>query len=318
MRIPLFECALCAVAVASATQACAQNYPSRPVRIVASAAGGGSDLVTRAIAQKLSAQLGQSVIVDNRGGGVIPGQIVSLAPADGYTLLYYGSALWVSPLMRDETPYDVQRDFAPITLAVSSPNIMAVNPAVPANSVKEFIALAKAKPGVLNYGSGSPGTANHLAVELFKSMTGTNIVAIPHKGAGPAVISLLGNQVQMMIAPDSALSAHIKLNRLRALGVTSAKRSPQYPDLPVIAEAVPGYEFTTIWGIFAPVKTPKPILERINREIVSALNSAEMKPILARAGVDVVASTPAQLAAAVKEDIVRLGKVIKDANIREQ
>jgi tripartite-type tricarboxylate transporter receptor subunit TctC len=220
--------------------------------------------------------------------------------------------------MRDDVPYDVRRDFAPITVMVSAPNIMVVNPSVPANLVKEFIALAKSKPGVLNYGSAALGTANHLAVELFKSMTGTDIVPIPHKGAGPAVISLLANQVQMMIVPAGGMAPHIKAGRLRALGVTSVRRSPQYPDLPVISDSVPGYEYMTIWGIFAPAKTPKPILDRLNREIVIALNSPEVKSKVTDVGIDVVASTPQQLAAAVQRDIVRLGKVIKDANIREQ
>ena len=295
-----------------------QTYPVRPIRIVASAAGGGSDFVTRTIAQKVSLQVEQPVIVDNRGGGSIPGQIVATAPGDGYTLLYYGSTLWISPLMRDDVPYNVQRDFAPITLAVSSANIMVVTPSLPVNSVKEFIALAKAKPGVLNYGSAAAGTANHLSVELFKSMTGTDIVRIPHKGSGPAVISLLANQVQMMIAAEGGLAPHVKAGRLRALGVTSVKRSPLYPDLPAISESVPGYEYTSIWGIFAPGKTPKPIVDRLNREIVTALNSTDVKAKVNSAGIEVVAGTPEQLAAAVKQDVVRLGKVIKDNNIREQ
>ena len=318
IRWTITVCAVSTLAGAWGAAYGQQTYPARPIRIVASAAGGGSDFVTRTIAQKLALQVGQPVIVDNRGGGSIPGQIVSRAAADGYTLLYYGSTLWISPLMRDDVPYNVQRDFAPITLAVSSANIMVVNPSVPAKSVKEFIALAKAKPGVLNYGSAAAGTANHLSVELFKSMTGTDIVRIPHKGSGPAVISLLGNQVQMMIAAEGGLAPHIKAGKLRALGITSAKRSPLYPDLPAISESVPGYEYTSIWGIFAPAKTPKPVVDTLNREIVIALNSPEVKSKVNGQGIDVVASTPEQLAAAVKQDIVRLGKVIKDNNIREE
>jgi tripartite-type tricarboxylate transporter receptor subunit TctC len=186
------------------------------------------------------------------------------------------------------------------------------------NSVKEFIALAKSKPGALNYGSASSGTSNHLAVELFKSMTGTQIVRIPHKGSGPAIISLLANQVQMMIAAEGGLVPHIKAGRLRALGLTSAKRSPLYPDLPVIAESVPGYEYTAIWGIFAPAKTPKTIINRLNHEIVTALNSPEVKSKINNAGTDVVGSTPEQFAAAVKRDIATLGKVIKDNHIRAE
>lgn len=305
------------LAVCSGSVSAQQDFPARPIRMLASAPGGGADFAARAIAQKLSTQVGQPVIIDNRGGGHIPGQIVSKAPADGYTLLYYGTTFWISPLMRDDVPYNVQRDFAPITLSVSASNMMAVHPSVPANTVKEFIALAKAKPGVLNYGSASAGTSNHLAVELFKSMTGTDIVRIPHKGAGPALISLIANQVQMMIAAEGGVAPHVKGGRLRALAMTSAKRSPLYPDLPVIAETVPGYEFTGLWGIFAPARTPKPVIDKLNREIVIALNSPEVKPKVGEVGLTVVASTPEQLAAAVKADVVRLGKVIKDNNIRE-
>ena len=311
-------CALCILAGAWDAAYGQQAYPARPIRLLASSAGGGSDFVSRTMAQKLALQVGQPVIIDNRGGGSIPGQIVAKAPADGYTLLYYGTTFWISPLMRDDVPYDVERDFAPIALTASAPNMMVVHPSLPTGSVKEFIALAKAKPGVLNYGSASAGTANHLAAELFKSMTGTNIVRIPHKGSGPAIISLMANEVQMMIAAEGSVTPHIRAGRLRALGLTSKKRSPQYPELPVVAETVPGYEFTALWGVFAPAKTPKSVIEKLNREIVIALNSQEVKSKVTDVGVNVEARTPEQLAAAVKGDIARLGKVIKDNNIREQ
>jgi len=297
----------------------AQNYPTHPIRIVASAAGGGSDAITRLIAQGVSPALGQGVVVDNRGGGVIPGEIVAKSAPDGYTLLYYGSALWLSPLMRDHAPYDVLRDFAPVTLAISAPSILVANPLLPVNSVTDLIALAKAKPGTLNYGSGSAGVSNHLAAELFKSMAGVDIVRIPHRGSGPAMISLFANQVQIVFAAIAGATPHVKQGRLKALGITSAKRSPQFPDLPTIAESgLPGYEFTSIWGVFAPANTPRPIVERLNREIVLVLNRPDVKDKAVASGVDVVASTPAQLTAGIKADITRLGKVIKDANIREE
>lgn len=311
--------ATCAIGIAASGAASGQAFPTHPIRIVASAAGGGSDFMTRLLAQGLSPALGQSVIVDNRGGGSIPGDIVSKAPPDGHTLLYYGSAFWLSPLMRDHVPYDVARDFAPISLIISAPSILVAHPSLPVSSAKELIALAKTKPGALNYGSASAGASNHLAAELFKNMAGVDIVRVPHRGSGPAIISLLGNQVQILFGAIGGVAPHVKQGRLKALGITSAERTPQFPDLPTIASTgLPGYEFTSIWGMFAPAKTPRAIIDRLNKEITQVLRSPDVKEKATAAGDDIVASTPAQFAAAVQSDIVRLGKVIKDAHIREE
>ncbi len=311
--------ATCAIGIAASGAASGQAFPTHPIRIVASAAGGGSDFMTRLIAQGLSPALGQSVIIDNRGGGSIPGEIVSKAAPDGHTLLYYGSAFWLSPLMRDHVPYDVARDFAPISLIISAPSMLVAHPSLPVSSAKELIALAKAKPGALNYGSASAGASNHLAAELFKNMAGVDIVRVPHRGSGPAIISLLGNQVQILFGAIGGVAPHVKQGRLKALGITSAERTPQFPDLPTIASTgLPGYEFTSIWGLFAPAKTPRPVIDRLYREIAKVLNAPEVKEKATAAGDDIIASSPEQFAAAVKSDIVRLGKVIKDAHIREE
>ena len=296
--------------------ACAQNYPSKPVRIVTTETGTGNDLVARLIAPYMSAALGQQVVVDNRG--LLAIDIVVKSSSDGYTLLSYGPPLWLTPFMRTVT-YDPLKDFVPITLAGSAPNIMVVHPSLPVKSVRDLVALAKARPGDLNYSSSSTGATPHLAAELFKSMTGVNIVRIAYKGSGQAVTALLGGEVQIMFPNAGAVTPFLKSTRLRPLAITTARPSALGPGLPTMAEAgVPGYESASPFGFFAPAGTPALLIERINREIVTALNRPDVTERLFNMGVEVIASTPAELAGTVKLEMAKWGKLIRDSGIREE
>jgi tripartite-type tricarboxylate transporter receptor subunit TctC len=294
---------------------CGQGYPNKPIRIVTSEAGGGSDFAARPIAQGLSVPLSQTVIVDNRPG-IIAIETVAKAPPDGYTLILYGQVIWITPLLQ-KTTYDVVRDFSPITMVASSPNLVVVHPSLPVTSVKELIALAKAKPGELNYGGGGAGASTHLAPELFKAMAGVNIVYVPFKGVGPALNALIAGEVQLMFSTAGSLVPHIKAGRLRALAVTSAQPSALTPGLPTVAASgVPGYESVSSLGILAPAQTPEPIINRLNQEVVRVLNQPDLKAKFLNSGIEVVASSPAQLAATMKSEMTVMGKVIKDAGIK--
>ena len=294
-----------------------QNYPNKPIRILTAAPGGGLDFAARLVAQGISGSLAQQVIVDNRGGPFRPGEIVANAPRDGYTLLVGSNNLWLSQFIQSNVPYDAIRDFSPITTVARSPSFLVVHPSVPVKSVKDLIALAKTRPGKLNYASGITGGADHLAAELFKAMAGVDIVRIAYKGAGPATIDLLGGQVQLQFGTGGAVAPHIRANKLRALAVTSAKPSVVFPDLPTVAETVPGYESVQIVGVWAPAKTPATIINRLNREIAKAAASADMKEKFLSSGVEVASSAPEQFATIIKSDMVKWSKLIKDAGIRE-
>ena len=303
-----------------ADTASGQNYPSKPIRIVTAATGGSGDILARLIGHGLAVNLGQQVLVDNRGGlGDIAAEVVAKAPPDGYALLIYASIIWLAPYLRDNVAWDPLRDYAPITLATSSPNILLVHPAVAANSVQELIALAKAKPGQLNYATGGSGSSNHLAMELFKSMTGVNIVRIPYKGSGPAVNALVAGEVQVLFATPASVTAQIKSGRLRALAVTSPQPSKLFPGLTTVAASgLPGYDSQSIFGIWVPAKTPAPIVGRLNQEIVRVLNEPDVKEKLFISGVETVGSSPEQFLAVMKSEMARMGKVIKDAGIHEE
>ena len=305
--------------VLTASVACGQGYPSKPIRIVTAEPGGGSDFAARLIAQGLTGSLGQQVVVDNRGGSVvIAAGIVAKAPPDGYTVLLYSGTFWMVPLLQ-KVPYDPVKDFAPITLAVSSPVILVVNPSVAAGSVKELIALAKAGPGELNYGSAGPGSPAQMAAELFKAMAGINIVAVPYKGGGPAITALIGVQVQLMFPSAGSVISHVKSGRLRALAVTSAQPSALLPGLPTVAASgLPDYETATLFGMFAPAATPAALINQLNHEIVRVLNRAEVKERLFNANVEVVGNSPKQFAVAMKSEMTKWSKVIKDAGIRAE
>jgi tripartite-type tricarboxylate transporter receptor subunit TctC len=289
--------------------------------VIPYASGGGGDIVGRFVGAKLSEELGQQFIVDNRSGagGTAGTDIVAKAPADGYTLLETNSSLAYSPSLYSKLPYDTLKDLAAVSLIGVTPSVLVVHPSVPARNVNELLALMKAKPGQLNYGSGGVGATNHLAVALFENMAGVKATHIPYKGGGPALIDTVGGQVQIMINPMTGVIGHIKGNRLRALAVSGARRSPMLPELPTIAEAgVPGYDYTIWYGMLAPAATPKTIIAKLNQSVVKALGNADLRDKLAQQGVEVESSTPEQFAAMVKQEIARWGKIIKAAGIRAE
>lgn len=293
-----------------------QNYPNKSIRIVTSAIGGSTDFVARLIAQGISGPLGQHVIVDNRGSGIITGQLVMQAPPDGYTLLVAGPTFWLAPFLYDGLPWDPVRNFTAITLAASSPNILVVHPSVTANSVKELIALAKSRPGQLNYASAGAGGSPHLSAELFNTMAGVNLVRVPYKGGGPALNALIAGEVQLQFATATSVTSLVKSGRLRALAVTSAQPSALVPGLPPVAATLPGYESTQMTGMFAPARTPATIISRLNQEVVRYLRTAEAKEKLFNSGTEAIGSLPEDFAITIKSDMARIGNVIKDAGIK--
>jgi tripartite-type tricarboxylate transporter receptor subunit TctC len=299
--------------------ASAQNYPTRPLRIITVAAGGGADLTARLVGNGIGGTLGQQVVVDNRGGGTIAIELAQKSPPDGYTLLAYGSPLWLTPLMRSAVTFDYERDFAPIVLATSAPFFLYVHPSLPVKTVRELTALAKAKPGALNYATAGTGSATHLTAELFKARAGVDIVRVTYKGGGPAAQALLTGEVQVEFGTASVGLPQVKTGRVRVLAVTSAKPSALAPDVPTMASAgLPGFEANLITGMFAPAKTPAAIVERLNQEINHALAREDVKEKLLAAGLEPVGGTPDQLSAAIKAEYTTLGKVIKDVGIRDE
>ena len=302
------------------TTVSAQNFPVRPIRLVTAAAGGGNDFVARLIAPVITARLGESLVIDNRGGagGVFAAETVARSAPDGYTLLFYGPSMRLLPFMRKAVPYDPIRDFAPVTMPVSSPNILVVHPSLPVKSVKELIVLAKARPGELNDAGADAASSAHLAVELFKSTAGVKIVRVAYKGVGPALNALIAGEVQLMFPIAGAVTAHINSGRLRALAVTSAQPTKLAPGLPTVAAAgVPGYESIALTGIFAPAGTPPAIIQRLNEELARALHAESVKARLFSAGVEAVGTTPQEFARMLQLDMAKWGKVIRDAGIRE-
>ena len=306
---------------------CAQNpstgsgqvFPTKPIRLFTTEAGGGADFVARLVAQGLSSALGQPVIVENRGGGVVAGEIVAKAPPDGYTILLQGTAFLLAPFLRSSAPFDPVRDFAPITLADRSPNVLVVHPSLPIRSVKELIALAKARPGALNYASGSTGASPHLAAELFNSMAGVKIVRVNYRGTAPALNDLIAGEVQLMFATAGAGTPHVKSGRLKALAVTSAQPSALAPGLPTVAATgLPNYESVSLHVIFAPAKTPAPVINQLNQHMVRVLKTPETKERFLAVGVESVGSSPDELAATVKTEVTKWGKVIKEAGIKPE
>ena len=294
--------------------ASAQQYPVKPIRVLTSSVGGGGDFASRLIGEALRRSAGWQVVVDNRPT-IVEREIVHHAQPDGYTLMLLSSSVWVIPLLQ-KTPYDAQRDFSPITITDRIPMIVVAHPSLAANSIKDLIALAKAKPGALNYASGATGSSSHLPAELFKSMAGVNIVRISYKGAGQAVNGLLGNEVQLMFATSGSVAPQLKSGRLKALAVTTAQPTPLAPGVPTVAATgLPGYTAEAINAMFAPVYTPAAVINRLNQEIVRVLNQPDVKEKFFSIGSDTVGSTPQELAATMKADIVSIGKVIKDAGI---
>ncbi len=312
--------AVAAAAMVLAPAATAQNYPVRAIRLVVhSSPGGSSDILGRMIAQRLTESLGQQVVVENRAGasGIIGVEVAVKAPPDGYTILISQTSLAINPSMFAKMPYNALRDLAPITQIVDGPNVMTVHPSVPAKSVKQLIALAKSRPEGLIIGSPGQGTSPHLSAELFNSMAGVKIVQVQYKGAGMAIVGLLSGEISVMFPTTPTVIGYLKTGRLRALGVTTAKRTQALPDVPTISEAgLPGYESTQWFGILAPAATPRPVIDRLNQEIVRIMQAPAMKQRLANDGLEVVAGTPEQFGAHIKAETEKWAKVIKAMGLK--
>ena len=292
-----------------------QAYPYKPIRIITSLPGGATDFVARLVAAGISGPLGQQVIVDSRPSSVTADLTMNAQP-DGYTLLVEAGSMWFATLLQ-KTTYDVLRDFIPITPVIASPLILVVHPGVAANSVKDLIALAKAKPGTVNYGSAGYASAPHLSTEMFKYMTGINVVHIPYKGAGPAVVDLVSGQIQMMIATAVSVMPNIKAGKLKALAITSPQPSALAPGVPTLsATGIPGYEYVSLNGVFGVAKTPDPIIRRLHQEIVRALQQPETKERLFNAGTEVYTLSPEEFTAKLKSEFAKWGKLIKEVGIK--
>ena len=303
--------------------AAAQSYPSRVVRIVVgSPPGGVVDVMGRPIAQRLTEAFGTQVIVDNRVGatGLIANDLVAKAPPDGHMLLLTpGSFVVISPHLNPKAAHGSLADFAPVTQICAFHYVLAVHPSVPAKTVREFIAFARAKPGLLTFASSGAGSSFHLAGELFKISTGIDMLHVPYKGSPPAVIDLISGRADAMFISLAVVQQHIKSGRLRALGVTGSKRDPLFPDVPTIAESgVPGYEAGGWFGFLAPAGTPKEIVDRLNAAIVKILGTAEMRDLFTAQGMEVITSTPEQFGAKMREDYAKFGKLIKAASIKPE
>ena len=306
-----------AIAAAAAT---AQNWPVKPVRlIVPLAAGGNLDIVTRAMAQKLTEVLGQQVIVENRPGvnSVVGTEYVAKAPADGYTFLMMASTFLTTPLLSRNTPYDPLRDFTGVTLLAWLPQLMVVHPSLPAKSVKEFIALAKTRPGEINYASAGTSSVGDLATELFNRRAGIRTNAIPYKGNALALIDTVGGQVQVFFGAIGPMLPYVHTNRLRALGLSSLKRSPLLPEVPAISETLPGYEAGLFIGMVAPAAAPRDIVARMHGEIVKIMQAPAMKSRLAELGDETaLSSSPEQFTAFLKTEYAKWDRIIKEAGIK--
>ena len=298
------------LALAAGAAPAQDKYPSKVVRIVTATPGSNHDWGARLTAQELTPRIGQRVIVENRGTIAI--EVAKDAPPDGYTLLFYGATVWLQPLLT-KSNWDPVADFAPITLAMSSPNVLVVHPSLPVKSVKELIALARARPGDLNYSAGGGGSTPHIAGELFKYMANARIVRVHYKGSGPAMLGLLVGEVQMMFAAVGPIVPHVKQGKVKALAVTTPKATPFMPGLPAIADTLPGYSAEATIGFFAPRKTPPALVAHLNREIVQALKAADPK-VLTNAAVEIVGGAPDEFAAFIRAEMGRMGKVIKSAS----
>jgi tripartite-type tricarboxylate transporter receptor subunit TctC len=301
-----------ALAMFAPALAHSQAYPGKAIRIVTSPAGGGNDFPARLIARALAAPLGQQLIVDNRPT-VLIADIVAKAPPDGYTLLVTGSAHWIGPIV-EKVNYDPIKDFAPITLIDRAPSVLVVHPSLPVKTVKHLVALAKAKPGQLNFSVGGPGTSNYIAAILFNHLAGVNVVRIPYKGTGPALTAVMVGEVHAMFGSAGGAAPHVKSGRLRALAVGSAEASPLAPGVPTLeSEGLPGFISEALHALFAPAGTPQPIVTRLNQEVGRYLQSPEARDIFLKAGIEVAPGTPDELTAMMKSEIARIGPLLKAA-----
>jgi len=320
--LPRFFIAIAAaIALAVPGLASGQAYPAKPIHfIVPYPAGGPLDTVARLLGQKVSESVRQPVIVENRpgAGGNIGADLVAKSPPDGYTILMGAVATHaINPTLYAHIPYDPVKDFAPVTQVASTPNVLVVNPSLPVASVKEFIAYAKAHPDALNFGSGSTGSAGHLAGELFKAMAGVRMVHVPYKGAGPAMQDLIGGRIQLMFDNLASSLAQMRAGRVKALAVTTAKRSSLAPELPTIAESgLPGFDISTWFGVFAPGGTPRDVVERLHAEFVKALADPAVRETMLKLGAEPVGNTPAEFAAYIQSEARKYAEVIKASGAR--
>lgn len=304
---------------ASAQSSAAATYPSKPIRIIVPfAPQGPNDILARLVGQKLTEDWNQQVIVENRpGGGTIVGtEIAARAPADGYTVLMVSTSTAVNPSLKNSLPYDTFRDFIPVIRLAESPNVLVVHPSVPVTTVGALISLAKSKPRQIAYASGGVGTATHLAGELLCIMGGAKMTHVPYKGAGPATVDLLGGQVSWMFGTILPTMPHIDARRLRAVAVSGERRSPALPNVPTVAETLPGFDATSWYGIFAPAGTPRDIVAKLNSQIAKALGTAQLKEHLRRQGVDPVGDSPEKFAEHFKAEVKKWGEVVKAAGIQ--
>ena len=299
--------------------AIAQTYPTRPVRlIVGFPPGGAADILGRIAAQQLTERLGQQFVVDNRGGagGLVATEISAKAAPDGYTLLFTSIPHVINPHLYKKVQYDAVKDFAPVVQFVTVPLMMAANPSLPAKTVKDLIAYVKSQPGKINYASGGSGASSHLAMELFKSMAGIDINHIPYKGTGPLITDLIAGQVGLTIASAVPLSPQVRAGKLRGMAVTGPKRSPSFPDLPAIAETVPGYEVVNWFGVLAPAGTSAAIVTRVNAELNAALGVSSIKEILRAQGADAVGGSADQFARIIRADFPKWARVVRESGAR--
>jgi len=311
---------IAAFASAAAVAGNSANYPSRPIRVIVPfSPGGGSDVLARLLAPRLSDRLGQPVVVDNRpaGSGIVGGDIVAKSAPDGYTLLLVQAAHAVTAQLHAKLPYDPIKDFAAITQVISSPAGMFLHPAVPAKTVKEFITYAKANPGKINYGSSGPGSTPHLNAELFSSMAGIRMIHVPYKGAGPVITALLSNEVQFAFTNLVSSRPHWQAGRLRLVAHSGAKRLEAMPEVPTIAESgVPGFVTDVWWGYLAPAKTPQPVVARLHREIVVVANHPEVRRAVTSQGWEVVGNTPEEFARVIESDAEKWGAIGKRLGVK--
>jgi tripartite-type tricarboxylate transporter receptor subunit TctC len=318
-KIVAFALAACALVLSA--NAVRAAYPERIIKIVVPfAPGGGTDVIARTLGQEIARELGVSVIIENKpGAGTIIGtQAVATSEPDGYTLLMGTFANAVNPGLYAKLPYNQNRDFAPVALIARSFNIVVVNPASPIKSIADLIAAAKAEPDKLSYGTYGTGTSAHLAGELFKSMAKVNLTTVPYKGAAPAITDLIGGQIQVMFTTVASCASLVEAGQLRALAVTSAERSQAFPNLPTVAEAVPGYEAEAWYGLFAPAKTPPEIVERLNKAAALAVKAEAFKRLSVNEGLELVASPPGELDRYFRQQEARWRKVIEDAGIKAE
>jgi tripartite-type tricarboxylate transporter receptor subunit TctC len=316
--VRLIALVLCSLFVAAAG---AQDaYPSRPLKfILPFPPGGGTDILGRVIAERLSASLGQPVVTENRGGagGNVGAEAAAHSAPDGYTIVLVAPSLAISPSLYSKLNYDPVKDLAPIGLVATVPNVMITHPAVEAKNLQEFIALARSRPGAMNYGSGGAGTSNHLAGELFNMVTGTKLVHVPYKGVNLAMQGVLAGEIQLVFIGIPAALPHIKAGKLRALALVAPQRSPALPEVPTVAEAgLKDFEVTTWYGIMTPSGTPRPIVSRLNAELVKIMHTPDVKERLAGMATDPLTSTPEEFAAYLRQEIAKWGEVVRKANLK--